>query len=124
MCEDIMVIEELEELEDLTEINPDDIPEGALDLVDLSLPDDYSDEIYSQQLLDSITQYHQFTIQYRALRKQGEQSKADQASKLASTCRTQAAVIQFEHPNTITIYKHLAHMRVLQTHADRAKLVG
>ena len=109
-------------VEDLTELSSDDIPVGALEQVDLDLPDDYKDEIYAQQLLESITQYHTYTVQYRALRNQGDHTKAEQASKLAATFRAQAALIQYEHPNTVLLYKELAHLRVLQTQSERSKL--
>ena len=97
-----------------------DIPATMLDNVDLTLPDDYSDEIYAQQLLDSITQYHTYKVQYRSLWNQGDNIKAEIASKLAAICRAQAALIQSEHPNTIKLYKILADFKAAQIRRNRA----
>ena len=105
--------------EDLTELNSDDIPVGALDNVDLFLPDEYQDEIFAQQLLLAITNYHTAENERRALRQQGENVKAENVGKLAATYRAQAALIQYEHPNTITLYKEIAGARVVETKRNR-----
>jgi len=119
MTDGLVSIEELETAEELTKELSFDISAAVLEGVDLSLPADYSDEIYAEQLLDSITQYHTYTTQYRALRNQGDHAKADIAAKMAAICRAQAALIQSEHPNTIELYKILANLRVAQAHAKR-----
>jgi len=110
--------------EELAEMELGEIPVAALENVVLELPDDYQDEIYATQLLEAITQYHTFTVQYRALRNQGDHSKADQAAKIAATCRAQAALIQYEHPNTILLYKKLANLRALETRGKRDTAFG
>ena len=118
----IVSTEDLATTEELTENLPFDISAAVLEGVDLQLPDDYSDEIYAEQLLDAITQYHTFTVQYRALRNQGDHTKAEIAAKMAAVCRAQAALIQSEHPNTIKLYKELAHLRVVQARSKRPTL--
>jgi len=105
--------------EDLIELNLDDIPIGALDNVDLSLPSEYEDEVFANSLLNAITQYHSCEAERRALRHQGEHVKAEQLGKQAAIYRSQAALIQYEHPNTKSLYKELAELRVMETKKNR-----
>lgn len=105
--------------EDLVELNLDDIPVGALEDVDLSLPSEYQDEVFANQLLNAITQYHSAEAERRAFRHQGDHPKAENMGKMAAIYRSLAAVIQYEHPNTKTLYKELAELRVVETKRNR-----
>ena len=96
-----------------------DISIEALDSVDLSLPEDYLDEVFAMELLTVITRYHTCVAERRAFRHQGKGSEAEKMSTQAAIYRAQAALIQHEHPNTRELYKELADARAVATRKDR-----
>ena len=105
--------------EELAELEPDDIPIEALDNVELDLPSEYEDEIFATSLLQAIVNYHTCETERKALRHQGEHAKAEAMGKQAAIYRSQAALIQYEHPNTKTLYKELADFRARKLKAER-----
>jgi len=109
--------------EDLVELNVDDIPVNALDDVDLFLPSEYQDEVFANLLLNAITQYHSCETERRSLRHQGEHAKAEQLGKQAAVYRSQAALIQYEHPKTKELYKELAELKVMETKRNRDRVI-
>ncbi len=105
-------------------VSKDDISITALEAVDLTLPDDFLDELFSLQLLNAIGNYHTCVSERRALRNQGEGAKADMIDRQASVYRAQAALIQHEHPNTIVLYKELANFKVTEARLERARVTA
>lgn len=113
------MVDETEEI--LQELDLDSIPVEALDSVDLSLPDEYEDEIFAAQLLNAITNYHTTNTERKAMRHQGEHQKAETLAKQAAVYRSMAALIQHEHPSTRDLYKELAQQRANATREARSK---
>ncbi len=116
-------IDDEAKMDDLETMDPE-IAVEAIDAVDLSLPYEYLDEVFAMQLLTAITGYHTCVAERRAFRHQGENTKAETLDKQASIYRSQAALIQHEHPNTVVLYKELAALRVVETKKARAKTLG
>lgn len=104
-------------------VDPDDVPVSALESVVLDLPDQYTDEIFASQLLGIITNYHTAEVERRSLRHQGENAKAEQVGKQVAVLRTQAALIQHEHPETVELYQQLASLKVVETRRNRATVI-
>ena len=111
------MVEQVEEI--LSDLDLDSIPIEALDNVDLSLPDEYEDEIFAAQLLNAVTNYHTTEAERKAMRHQGEHQKAETLAKQAAVYRSMAALIQHEHPNTKTLYKQIAQQRADATNNAR-----
>jgi len=110
--------------EDTQEADEDKIDETisleVLEAVDLDLSGEYLDEILANEMLQVITSYHQTQIQLKAYRHNEDGPNAEKARKLMMTLKSQAALIQHEHPGTIPIYKDLATIRARSTKKARA----
>jgi selenocysteine lyase/cysteine desulfurase len=115
MSKDVDVEPKLKVVEDepTTSIPEPDIPIEALESVDLGLPTVYLDEVMASKLLDVITSYHQITVDLKASRHQGDHSTAEVAAKAQAQARNSAALIQYEHPNTLVLYPELARAKAL-----------
>jgi hypothetical protein len=114
----------IEDLESLTEEEKDALVFAeALETVDLDLPHDYEIEILAADLLDNISAYRKSEIARRAARQQGDHPTAEKLSKQAATCRSAAALIQHEYPDTKALYKELANIRVLQFRKNRSSFL-
>ena len=95
---------------DKEELEPS-VPTEAMDNVDMELPSDYEDELLSQHLLQIIGSFHVATAELRAFRQVGDSQGIDRTSKQVAAFRAQAALIQYEHPNTVALYKRMASKR-------------
>ncbi len=111
---------------DLEDLNEDELEDKELDIsidalesVELDLPEEYLDEVFAMQLLTVITGYHTCVAERRAFRHQGKGSEAEKMSTQAAIYRAQAALIQYEHPNTKVLYKELADARAIATRKER-----
>lgn len=98
-------------------------PIEALEKLDDSLPKEYEDEILASELLDNLSVYHRSEKARKAARHQGDHKKAEELGKQAAICRTAAALIQYEHPGTIPIYKELARAKAIQSRKSREGLL-
>ena len=115
------MVNNIDSLEDL-EIEVD-VPIEALEAVDLELPQEYSDEVFAQEVLDNVVGYHKSEAARKAARHQGEHDQAEQLNKQSQICKAAAALIQHEHPATKVIYKQLASIRAAQVKASRKTLM-
>ena len=100
-----LIFENRAKEEDMPE---NDIPLEVLEAVHLDLPDEYLDEMLAAEMLNTILAYHSTQIQLKAHRHNEDGPAAEKARKLMMTLKTQAALIQHEHPATVAIYKELA----------------
>ena len=96
---------------------------AALENIDDSLPKDYQDEMFAVEVLENLAAYHKSEAARRAARHQGEHDSATKLAKQAAVCRTAAALIQYEHPNTVALYKVLAEVKVMETRQRRQALL-
>ena len=85
-----------------------DIPLEVLEAVDLDLPDEYLDEVLAAEMLQVILNYHVLQIRLKSFRHQDRGPDAEKARVDMVNMKTQAALIQHEHPATVAIYKELA----------------
>ncbi len=79
-----------------------------LNAVDLDAPPEFLDEVLAAEMLQIIQGYYSAQIQLKAYRHNEDGPNAEKARKLMVTLKSQAALIQHEHPNTLPIYKELA----------------
>tara|TARA_R110000824_G_scaffold11293_2_gene49308 strand:- start:1310 stop:1660 length:351 start_codon:yes stop_codon:yes gene_type:complete len=115
------MVNSIDSIEDL-EIEVD-VPIEALEDVDLDLPDDFTDEMFAQEVLDNVVGYHRSETARKAAKHQGEDEQVEQFRKQAQICKAAAALIQYEHPNTKVIYKQIASIRATQIRANRDSLM-
>lgn len=101
----------------------DDFPVAALESVKLTLPAAFETEIFAAELLDNLAAYHKSAMGARAARHQGDHQTAERLARQAALCKTAAALIQHDYPETVEVYQHLARLRAQTFKADRARLL-
>jgi len=112
-------------VEEKTEVPEVFVPPEALETVDEvlgTLPEEYKDEIFATDLLDFIGGYHKMVLQRKAARHQEDHKRAEELSKNVAFFRSCAALIQYEHPNTKSLYQELARLQVMRMRKNRQAL--
>ena len=96
-----------------------DIPAAALENVDLGLPKEFLVEIMASKVLGDISTYHQVTVDLKAARHRGDHKAAEEFARAQAHSRNAAALIQFEYPDCVPIYKDLAKTKAMAAKAGR-----
>lgn len=115
------MVNNIDSIEDL-EIEVD-VPIEAFENVDLELPNEFSVEMFANEVLENVVGYHKSETARKAASHQGNLEQAEQFSKQAQICKSAVALIQYEYPETKVIYKQLAKLRANQVKANRQNLM-
>lgn len=95
------------------------VPSEAMANVDMTLPSAWEDEVLAAHLLQIIASFHVATAELRAFRQIGNSEGIGRTTTMVAAYRAQAALIQYEHPNTIPLYKELAERKAADLQRNR-----
>lgn len=115
------MVNNIDSIEDL-EIEVD-VPIEALEDVDMELPKDFADEMFAEEVLSNVIAFHKTEAARKAAKHQGDHDRAELLNKQAQICKSAAALIQYEHPETKIIYKELASIRASQVKTNRQSIL-
>lgn len=104
----------------LEDLETDDVPAEAFEVVDLSWPGSYRDEVMAAELADYVALYNRSIAARKAAHNQGDQQRAEQTAKQEAWARAAAAYIQYRFPAAKAIAHEIMEARAAQLRRNRA----